>query len=328
MPYLKNLHRLSYNNKPIYIDKESLKLKLSFSTQTSFDLKLNKNYTYSAKIYWGDNTSEQINIRPTSDTKITHIYQTGTYILSIRGAFHYLDMTNNQNITEVISWGDVNRLHIQVLDFSDCSGLISLPNEDAKLKYAEKIKFLNCTSLQEIPSGLLKENTTIIDFISLFQNCSSITTIPSGLFDDNINVTSFFSTFNNTSITTIPSNLFDNNILATRFTYTFSNTDITNIPTDLFKYCTNITDLYGIFADCSSLLSIPYTIFDYNLAIEDITGIFNGCTLLTGCTPKLWDTAIWSNINTYYNAFNNCSGLDNYASPTSCAAGLIPTGWK
>jgi hypothetical protein len=327
MVYLKNTHRLTYNNRPLYVDKEGLKLKFVFTSQTIFELNLKKNYIYSAKIVWGDNTTQQINIKPTSDTKISHVYQSGTYILSIRGVFQYLDITNNQNLTSVVSWGDVNKLNIRILDFTDCSGLISLPNEDAKLKYAERIKFVNCTSLQEIPSGLLKENTIITDLTALFYNCSSLTTIPSGLFDDNINVYTFFSTFNNTSITSIPNNLFDNNTIAVRFTYTFSNTDITSIPVDLFKYCTNITDLYGTFAACNSLTSIPYTIFDYNLSIIDLTGVFSDCISLNGCTPKLWDTAIWPNINAHDNAFKDCSGLDNYSTPTSCSAGLIPSSW-
>lgn len=157
-----------------------------------------------------------------------------------------------------------------------------------------------CTSLVEIPAGLLKPanfpNATSI--MSLAEGCTALTTIPSDLFKNMPKVTKYQYAFEGcTGLTMIAAGLFD------------------NVPT-------NITAFSGIFTGCTGLTDFNQ-IFANNPGLTDIgkrgalNTAFSGCTNLTGQGVPLT-----SSLGGATNAglFRNCTKLSDYAS--------IPSGYK
>ncbi len=140
--------------------------------------------------------------------------------------------------------------------------------------------FMNCTSLESIPSDLFHE-VKANDFNSVFFGCTSLVEIPAGLFDKNTNASSFVSVFNGTGIKTIPAGLFDKNTEVNTFESAFSGcTNLESIPEDLFKYNTEVTSFNSTFAE-SDLKSVPAGLFSHNTKVTDFNSVFYESSLET-----------------------------------------------
>jgi hypothetical protein len=93
-----------------------------------------------------------------------------------------------------------------------------------------------------------------------------------------------------------------------------------SVPNELFRYNTQVINFSSTFRNNRALTNIPT--FSYNPNVTVFTNIFNMSSITNGSAS--WGTveALWSRspepLGT--NAFNNCTGITNYAS--------IPVNWK
>ena len=89
---------------------------------------------------------------------------------------------------------------------------------------------------------------------------------------------------------------------------------------ELFRYNTQVINFSSAFRNCRALTNIPT--FQYNLSVTTFANIFNMSSTTNGSSN--WGTveALWDREPEPLgiNAFNNCTGITNYA--------VIPINWK
>jgi hypothetical protein len=207
-------------------EKSYIKIKLHFNSQTDFNFVLKDDYYYNCILDWGDGTTNNLDYfdddgacttttsigSSTSLTQepaeyfsaITHTYQSGDYELKIDGKCETLAFTNNQDITEIVSWGDPETTNLSYIKFYGCLNLRTLPNESGRLKYVQSFKeSFSKSNISIIPQGLFDDNSIALSFESTFNLCQQIISVPSNLFDTNTQVVNFDNTFsgcNNSSL--------------------------------------------------------------------------------------------------------------------------------
>ena len=146
----------------------------------------------------------------------THTYseKNKDYKVTITGKCTRIICNGNDNILEIIQWGE--------------TGL-------------ERVCLRGCTKLRKIASPTEKSFEKITDFSYGFTVCEKLTSIPEDLFANCPNVTTFYTTFAYcTSLTRIPENLFANCLNVTIFRGTFLKcTGLTGEPIKLWKRVPN-----------------------------------------------------------------------------------------
>lgn len=152
--------------------------------------------------YWGDGSSSAITAY--NDANRVHSYATaGNYTVRIVGtmpSFSFINVTTSRLlVTSVEAWG---RVGLELLNFFNCTNLVSLPSDIDQQGKLSNITgtglqgtFYGCTSLASIPSGIFKNCNQITGFGSTFRSCTSLTSIPSNLFDDTTSCTTFANCF-------------------------------------------------------------------------------------------------------------------------------------
>jgi len=254
--------------------------------------------TPSLIISWGDGGANSPLITSSTSVDRIHTFVTaGTYTITISGFMPGFRVDNNAGIrnliTELVQWGIVG---LRTINFYGCLNLTALPGS-ASLSgvggytgLAEVVSFasfMRGTRITTIPADVFDYSPNATTFTDSFSSITTITTAPSGLFDNVPNATTFASCFFAcTGLTSVPSTLFDTNTLAVNFSSTFRNCRaLTNVLQ--FTYNTNVTIFNNI----------------YNMS--------STANALVGNAPELWNrTPTPSGTD----AFNNCTGLSNYAS--------------
>ena len=243
---------------------------------------------------WGDSSSTAI----TSSTDVGkyHTYSSGgTYQVSISGFLPGFRVDNSSYrllYRSVDNWGDVG---------------------------IRTINFYGCANLNLIPGGAIGLNRVTV-FNNTFRG-TALTSIPSDLFQYASAAEQFVDTFSFTSITSVPNNFFDNSPNVTIFNSTFNAClSLVSVPNELFRYNTQVINFSSAFRNCRTLTNIPT--FQYNPLVSTFANIFNMSSTTNGSSN--WGTveALWDREPEPLgiNAFNNCTGITNYAS--------IPVNWK
>ena len=205
----------------------------------------------------------------------THTYseKNKEYIVTITGKCIGIICTGNDNILEIIQWGE--------------TGL-------------EYISLEECINLRKIASPTEKSFKKITYFLYGFYGCESLTNIPEDLFANCPNVTTFKSTFEEcTSLTRIPENLFANCPNVTTFESTFEDCiSLTSIPEDLFANCPNVKDFTYTFCRCTGLTGEPIKLWERvpNGSTNDYKGIPDG----KGCYCDATGLNNYENIPEYW----------------------------
>ena len=248
-------------------------------------------------INWGDTTSSPLISSSTSSDRI-HTYVTaGTYVITISGFMPGFRVDNNASIrnliTEIVQWGIVG---LRVINFYGCTNLTAIPGS------ASLSGVGGYTGLSEVSS------------FASFMRSTRITTIPTDIFDYSPNATTFTDTFSSvTTLTTAPSGLFNNVPLATTFASCFfACSGLTSVPSTLFDSCPNVVNFSSTFRNCRALTNVLQFANNTNVTIfNNIYNMSSTTNALTGTAPELWNrTPTPSGTD----AFNNCTGLSNFAS--------------
>jgi hypothetical protein len=259
--------------------------------------------TPNLNIDWGDGSSSGL-ITSSSSTSRIHTYvSAGTYTVSISGFMPGFTVNNSSAIrnliTAIIQWGAVG---VRAINFYGCVNITSIPSSaslsavggyDGLNEMVSYASFMRGTRITSIPSDIFAYSPLATTFTDTFSSVTTISTVPSGLFDSNVAATTFASCFFGCSaLTSVPSTLFDLNI--------------------------NVVNFSGTFRNCRSLTNVLQ--FTYNTNVTIFNNVYNmssTANALTGNAPDLWNrTPTPSGTD----AFNNCTGLSNYAS--------IPLNWK
>ena len=248
-------------------------------------------------INWGDGNTSPL-ITSSSSVDRIHTYTTaGTYTITISGFMPGFTVNNNSGIrnliTELVQWGIVG---LRSINFYGCVNLTTIPGS-------------NDLNLVGGYTGLGE----VVSFAN-FMRGTRITTIPADIFDFSPSATTFTDTFSSiTTLTTVPSGLFDSVSSATTFASCFFGcTALTSVPSTLFDLNTNVVNFSGTFRNCRSLTNVLQ--FTYNTNVTIFNNVYNmssTANALTGNAPEIWNrTPTPSGTD----AFNNCTGLSNYAS--------------
>jgi hypothetical protein len=120
-------------------------------------------------------------------------------------------------------------------------------------------------------------------------------------------------------LTTVPIGLFDNVTSATTFASCFFGcTALESVPPALFDNNPNVVNFSGTFRNCRSLTNVLQFTFNTNVTIfNNIYNMSSTANALTGTAPELW---LRTPTPAGTDAFNNCTGLSNFAA--------IPLNWK
>ena len=253
--------------------------------------------TPSLYINWGDSSSSPLITAANSVNRIHTYVSAGTYTITISGFMPGFAVNNNSAIrtliTELVQWGIVG---LRSVNFYGCLNLTAIPGS------ASLSGVGGYTGLNEV-----------LNFTN-FMNGTRITAIPADIFDFSPNATSFNSAFSSIStITTIPTGLFDNVPLVTSFASCFFACQaLTTVPLTLFDQNVNVTSFSGTFRNSRAIVDVLQ--FTYNTAVTTFSNVYNMSSTtnaLTGTAPELWNR-VPAPAGT--DAFNNCSGLTNFAS--------------
>ena len=254
--------------------------------------------TPSVIINWGDGGANSPLITSSTSTNRIHTYTTaGTYTITINGFMPGFKVNNNSTIrsliTELVQWGIVG---LRTIDFYGCNNLTAIPGS------ASLSAVGGYTGLDEV-----------VAFTS-FMRGTKITSIPSDIFDYSPNATTFTDCFSSiTTLSSVPSGLFDNVPNASTFANAFLGCSaLTSIPSTIFDQNINVLSFAGTFRNCLALTNVLQ--FTFNTAVTVFTNVYNmGTTAnaLTGTAPTIWSR---SPVPLGTNAFNNCTGLSNFAS--------------
>ena len=248
-------------------------------------------------INWGDGSSSPVITASNSVNRVHTYVSANTYIVTISGTMPGFQVNNNAAIrnliTELVQWGTVG---LRTINFYGCANLTAIPGS---------------TSLSGVGGY-----TGLIDVLNFsnFMNGTRITTIPSDIFDYSPNATIFASAFATIStLTTVPSGLFDNVTSAVSFASCFfACTSLTNVPSTLFDQNINVTTFSSTFRNCRALTNVLQ--FTFNTNVSTFTQVYNMSSTsnaLTGTAPEIWNR-VPTPAGT--DAFNNCTGLSNFAS--------------
>ncbi len=254
-------------------------------------------------INWGDGNVSPLITSSTSVDRIHTYVSPGTYTITIAGFMPGFTVNNNSGIrnliTELVQWGIVG---LRSINFYGCLNLTTIPGS------ASLSGVGGYTGLNEV-----------ISFAN-FMRGTRITAIPSDIFDFSPNATTFTDTFSSiTTLTTVPTGLFDSVTSATTFASCFFGCSaLTSVPSTLFDTNTNVVNFSGTFRNCRSLTNVLQFTFNTNVTIfNNVYNMSSTSNALTGTAPELWNrTPTPSGTD----AFNNCTGLSNFAS--------IPLNWK
>ncbi len=248
-------------------------------------------------INWGDGNTSPL-ITSSSSVDRIHTYATaGTYTITISGFMPGFTVNNNSGIrnliTELVQWGIVG---LRSINFYGCVNLTTIPGS-------------NDLDLVGGYTGLGE----VVSFAN-FMRGTRLTSIPADIFDFSPNATTFTDTFSSiTTLTTVPSGLFDNVTSATTFASCFFGcTALTSVPSTLFDLNVNVVNFSGTFRNCRSLTNVLQ--FTYNTNVTIFNNVYNmssTANALTGNAPELW---LRTPTPSGTDAFNNCTGLSNYAS--------------
>lgn len=248
-------------------------------------------------INWGDGNVSAL-ITSSSSVDRIHTYSSaGTYTITISGFMPGFTVNNNSGIrnliTELVQWGIVG---LRAVNFYGCVNLTVIPGSD------DLDLVGGYTGLGEVVS------------FANFMRGTRITAIPSDIFDYSPNATTFTDTFSSiTTLTTVPSGLFDAVTSATTFASCFFGcTALTSVPSTLFDLNVTAVNFSGTFRNCRSLTNVLQFTFNTNVTIfNNVYNMSSTANALTGNAPELWNrTPTPSGTD----AFNNCTGLSNYAS--------------
>ena len=254
-------------------------------------------------ISWGDTTSSPLITASNSANRIHTYTSAGTYTITITGFMPGFSVNNNSAIrnliTEIVQFGIVG---LRTINFYGCQNVTSIPSSaslsavggytglDEVVTFAG---FMQATRITSIPADIFQYSTKATTFSNTFASVLTLTTVPSGLFNNVPNVTTFASCFFGcTALTSVPSNLFDQNI--------------------------NVVNFSGTFYNCRALTNVLQ--FTYNTSVTIFNNVYNMSSTtnaLTGTAPEIWNR---TPTPAGTNAFNNCTGLTNFAS--------IPTNFK
>ncbi len=248
-------------------------------------------------INWGDGNTSPL-ITSSSSVDRIHTYATaGTYTITISGFMPGFTVNNNSGIrnliTELVQWGIVG---LRSINFYGCVNLTTIPGS-------------NDLDLVGGYTGLGE----VVSFAN-FMRGTRLTSIPADIFDFSPSATTFTDTFSSiTTLTTVPSGLFDNVTSATTFASCFFGcTALTSVPSTLFDLNVNVVNFSGTFRNCRSLTNVLQ--FTYNTNVTIFNNVYNmssTANALTGNAPELW---LRTPTPSGTDAFNNCTGLSNYAS--------------
>ena len=127
----------------------------------------------------------------------THTYseKNKEYIVTITGKCIGIICTGNDNILEIIQWGETG---LEYISLEECINLrkIASPTEKSFEKITDfSYTFAGCTSLTRIPENLFANCPNVTTFEATFADCTSLTSIPSTLFANCLKVTNFVGTF-------------------------------------------------------------------------------------------------------------------------------------
>jgi hypothetical protein len=252
----------------------------------------------SLTIGWGDGSSNSALITASNSVDRIHTYvNPGTYTITISGFMPGFVVNNNASIrtliTELVQWGIVG---LRTINFYGCLNLTAIPGS---------------ASLSGV--GGYTGLADVLNFTN-FMNGTRITTIPADIFDFSPNATSFNTAFSSIpTITTVPTGLFDNVPLVTSFASCFfACSGLTNVPSTLFDLNVNVTSFSGTFRNCRALTNVLQ--FTNNTNVTTFTNLYNMSSTtnaLTGTAPTLW---LRTPTPAGTDAFNNCTGLSNFAS--------------
>jgi hypothetical protein len=248
-------------------------------------------------INWGDGSSSPVITASNSVNRVHTYVSAGTYNVTISGTMPGFQVNNNTSIrnliTELVQWGTVG---LRTINFYGCANLTAIPGS---------------TSLSGVGGY-----TGLIDVLNFsnFMNGTRITAIPSDIFDYSPNATIFASAFATIStLTTVPSGLFDNVTSAVSFASCFfACTALTSVPSTLFDQNINVTTFSSTFRNCRALTNVLQ--FTFNTNVSTFTQVYNMSSTsnaLTGTAPEIWNR-VPTPAGT--DAFNNCTGLSNFAS--------------
>jgi hypothetical protein len=254
-------------------------------------------------ISWGDTTSSPLITASNSANRIHTYTSAGTYTITITGFMPGFSVNNNSAIrnliTEIVQFGIVG---LRTINFYGCQNITAIPSSaslsavggytglDEVVTFAG---FMQATRITSIPADIFQYSTKATTFSNTFASILTLTTVPSGLFNNVPNVTTFASCFFGcTALTSVPFNLFDQNI--------------------------NVVNFSGTFYNCRALTNVLQ--FTYNTSVTIFNNVYNMSSTtnaLTGTAPEIWNR---TPTPAGTNAFNNCTGLTNFAS--------IPTNFK
>ena len=246
------------------------------------------------EVSWGDGTPTSTIIAPGDSNRI-HTYATaGVYTVEIIGQMPGFKVNNNAAIrsliTEIIDFG---RVGLRTLDFNGCTNITSIP----------------ASGTMEVGYRGLGN---IISFAG-FMRGTGITSIPADIFDFSPSATTFSDIFSFTSVTAIPTGLFDNSTNANSFASAFNSCTLLNTySANLFASSTNAINFSSTFRNCLALTFAQQ--FTANTSVTIFDNVYNMSTTsnaLDGNAPTLWSR---SPTPSGTDAFNNCTGLDNFAS--------------
>ena len=127
----------------------------------------------------------------------THTYseKNKEYIVTITGKCIGIIGNGNDNILEIIQWGETG---LEYISLEECINLrkIASPTEKSFEKITDfSYTFAGCTSLTRIPENLFANCPNVTTFEETFYRCKSLTSIPENLFANCLNVTNFEGTF-------------------------------------------------------------------------------------------------------------------------------------
>jgi hypothetical protein len=251
-------------------------------------------FSVDMEVSWGDGTPTSTVIAAGDSNRI-HTYATaGVYTVEIIGQMPGFKVNNNAAIrsliTEIIDFG---RVGLRTLDFNGCTNITSIP----------------ASGTMEVGYRGLNN---IISFAG-FMRGTGITSIPADIFDFSPSATTFSDIFSFTSITALPSGLFDNSTNANSFASAFNSCTLLNTySANLFASSTNAINFSSTFRNCLALTFAQQ--FTANTSVTIFDNVYNMSTTsnaLDGNAPTLWSR---SPTPSGTDAFNNCTGLDNFAS--------------
>lgn len=276
---------------------------LSYEVQTSdtYALPLDASGTYNMLVDWGDNSSDTITAWDQAEA--THTYGSpGTYTVTITGTCTHHAFGNGGDAAKIRTVANCQADGLVSIDWYGCTGLTEF---ESGCRISATVVDLEdfgrgCTSLTSINRELFYNSGNADHFRNCFLDCTSLAEIPQGLLKYCAAAVNMHGMFFNCPITSIPEDLFANCPVANRFESTFRGTAITSIPAGLFAHNPETFNFVATFLGCTSLTAVPSGLFDNCPLVEFFDGLFDGC-----------NNAALTTIPT--DLFNNCPIVTKYA---------------